>query len=240
MPEPPRPGCRSSAGQPNNPAAHPRSSRSRRNYRRAPAGDTAQGWPVPPARFGIRWTPAPRAFGKVVGDVGNRRHERPGDPHDPLPDRMGVPQGVSKRGRDQSRTDGPVYSVRESRDHHLGTFLPRAVRDARPAPHLARHRGVFDIEVDTTVQQAIRSTDHELRFSLASLRPAPAVPGNRDGRGGDCPGRRTRLPSPRTRSRRTTRPDGISMRHSSRSRRKGGVCVLSAGRSWRSDGSVVS
>ena len=34
----------------------PRSSRSRRNYRRARAGGTAQGWPVPPDRFGIRWT----------------------------------------------------------------------------------------------------------------------------------------------------------------------------------------
>src|SRR5271166_5200378 len=33
MPEPPRPGCRSSAGRPNNPAARPGCSTSRRNYR---------------------------------------------------------------------------------------------------------------------------------------------------------------------------------------------------------------
>lgn len=59
MPEPPRPGRRSSAGRPNNPAARRRSTRTRRNHRRAPAGDTAQEGPVPPARSGIRWSPAP-------------------------------------------------------------------------------------------------------------------------------------------------------------------------------------
>jgi hypothetical protein len=38
-------------------------------------------------------------------------------------------------------------------------------------------------EVDTTVQQSMRNTEHEPRSSLTPLRPAPAVPGNRDGRG---------------------------------------------------------
>jgi hypothetical protein len=59
MPQPPRPGRRSSAGRPRKPAARDRSSRGRRNDRTAPAGGTAQEGPGPPARFGIRSTPAP-------------------------------------------------------------------------------------------------------------------------------------------------------------------------------------
>ena len=132
MPEPPRPGRRSSAGRPNKPAARPRSSRSRRNYRRAPAGEHGPGL----ARAsGSLWDPmdlpgCPRAFGR------RRTAWRSG--MDPLPDRTRVPQG-SRRGKDQSRTDGPVYQVLESRDHHhLGPSSPgRSGMAARPLTSLA-------------------------------------------------------------------------------------------------------
>ena len=185
MPEPPRPGCRSSAGRPNNPAARPRSSRSQRNYRRAPAGDTAQDWPVPPVRFGIRWTP--RDFGKVVGDVGNRRHERPGDPHDPLADRMGVPQGVSTRGETNPGRTARCIKYWGVEIIIWGHSLLGG-QGCPPGPSPRSTPRVFDIEVNTTVQQPIRNIDHELRSSLASLQPALAVPGNRDERGGDVRG----------------------------------------------------
>src|SRR5271157_795214 len=39
------------------------------------------------------------------------------------------------------------------------------------------------LRVDTTVQQAMRTTEYEPQFSLTSLRPALVVPGDRDGRG---------------------------------------------------------
>ena len=43
-----------------------------------------------------------------------------------------------EEGTDQSRTDGPVYQLRGSRDHYLG-HPPRAVRDGRSATLVARH-----------------------------------------------------------------------------------------------------
>ena len=124
-----------------------------------------------------------------------------------------------------------VSSTGESRSSS-GAILPRAVRDGRPAPHLARHRG-SSISKSTPRSNNPSGTStmsfdpHSRRFNPRWLFPAIETNGE------ETSARRTRLPSPRTRSRRTTRPAGISMRHSSRSRRKGAVCVLSAGRSWR-------
>ena len=48
------------------------------------AGDTAQNWTVPPARFAIRSTCLRPLASAVVQDIGDRRHEWPGYPHDPL------------------------------------------------------------------------------------------------------------------------------------------------------------
>jgi hypothetical protein len=96
MPEPRRPGRRSSSGRPNNPASAPRLDESPN----LPESTSRRHCPGLVRASGSLWEPMdlrhPRAFGEVVGDSGNRRQERPGDPHDPLPSRMGVPREVSK------------------------------------------------------------------------------------------------------------------------------------------------
>ena len=97
---------------------------------------------------------------------------------------MGVPPGVSKRGETNPGRTARCIKYWRVEIIIWGHSLPGG-QGCPPGPSPRSTPRVFDIEVDTTVQQPIRNIDHELRSSLASLQPASAVPGNRDGRGGD-------------------------------------------------------
>ena len=138
----------------------------------------------------------------------------------------------SRRGERPIQDGRPgVSSTGESRSSS-GAILPRAVRDARPAPHLARHRG------SSISKSAPRSNNpsgtstmsfdpHSRRFDPRWLFPAIETNGEETSETPDA--------FPFSSDEESTNdPAGRnSTRHSSRSRRKGGVCALSAGRSSR-------
>ena len=119
VPVPFRPDRRYSSGRPNDPTA------------RAPIPrgvDESHRKHQPEARprlarvSGSLWVPMdlsrPRAFGRVVGDVGIRRQERSGDPRDPHPDRMGVPHGSRKHTRRPPSCSRSPQLPRLPRDDH--------------------------------------------------------------------------------------------------------------------------
>ena len=141
MPGPPRPGRRSSAGRPHKPAARPRSSRSRRDGRRARAGGSGPATgPCLRLASGSDGPAAPSGLRQSRRGFGDRRHERPAIRMIPSRTAWGFRKG-SRRGERPIQDGRPgVSGPGESRSTSGACSPGRSGMPARPLTWLASER----------------------------------------------------------------------------------------------------